>query len=158
MALRLKRFRGTSAILLCVLTALLTEIWRFNEMRPNISRGYATSVCIMVTPDSLESILNSPLPSSALQREREELPFVVAVSRAANEIPIMENTEDDYKPQAYFRVAVEALMDDLYGIMALDVMDLPILTNGMRQKDIWCHLYKDGIRRYEETRCSARHI
>ncbi|KAJ5191604.1 uncharacterized protein N7498_010589 [Penicillium cinerascens] len=40
---------------------------RFDEMWPNLSRGYATSICLMVTPDSLESILNSPLPSSAPQ-------------------------------------------------------------------------------------------
>lgn len=132
---------------------LLTEFRRFDELWPNLSRGYATSVCLMVTPDSLESILNSPLPSSAPQREREELPFVVAVSRVANEISIEQNTEDDCKPRAYFRVAVESLMDDLYGITALDVMDLPTLTSGMRhEKDIWCHVYKDGIRRYVETR------
>ncbi|KAJ5675300.1 uncharacterized protein N7477_005234 [Penicillium maclennaniae] len=102
---------------------------RFDEMWPNLSRGYSTSVCLMVTPDSLESVLNSPLPSSAPQAERKELPFVLAISRVAHEIPIEQDTEElekdtDCKPRTYFRVAVESLMNDLYWITALDIMDL----------------------------------
>ena len=43
-------------------------------------------------------------------------------------------------------------MNDLYGITALDVMELPVLTSGMRhEKDIWCHVYKGGIRQCVET-------
>ena len=110
----------------------------------------------MVTPDSLESVLNSPRPSSAPQKERKDLPFVVAVSRVA-ETPIEPGAEEqeedvDYKPRAYFRVAVESLLNGLYGITALDVMDVPTLTSGMRhEKDIWCDIYQAGIRQYVEN-------
>lgn len=125
-------------------------------MWPNLSRGYVTSVCLMITPDSLESVLNSPPPSLAPRKERKYLPFVIAVSRVAHEKPIELSAEEqeedvDYKPRAYFRVAVESLLNGLYGITALDVMDVPTLTSGMRhEKDIWCDIYRGGIRQYVE--------
>lgn len=135
---------------------MLTESRRFAAMWPNLSRGYVTSVCLMVTPDSLESVLNSPRPSSAPRKERKELPFVVAVSVSAHETLVEPSAEEqaedvDYKPRAYFRVAVESLLNGLYGTTALDIMDVPTLTYGMRhEKDIWCDSYRGGIRQYVE--------
>ncbi|RHZ66746.1 uncharacterized protein CDV56_108386 [Aspergillus thermomutatus] len=128
---------------------------RFDEMWRELPCGLATTACLMVTPAALESVFNSPLPSSAPLRDREQLPFVVAVSRAAHyprsELTPGEEDEDvfgrDFK--GYFNVAVESLLKEFYPIVALDIMDLPRLTVGMRhEKDIWCHGHRGGVRHY----------
>jgi hypothetical protein len=112
----------------------------------------------MVTPAALESVLNSPLPSSAPLKDRKEIPYVVAVSKAAHvprfELTPGEEDEDvvgrDFK--GYFNVAVESLLNDFYPITALDIMDLPRLTGRMQHdKDIWCHPHRGGICHYVET-------
>jgi hypothetical protein len=55
--------------------------------------------------------------------------------------------------RGYFRVAVESPLRDSYSIVALDIMDLPRLTVGMRhENDIWCnlHKYSEQVRYYME--------
>lgn len=110
----------------------------------------------MVTPDVLDSVLNSPLPSSAPLTERAQIPFVVAVCRAAHLPRPQPTPEEDAFGQdfrGYFRVAVESLLRDFYSIVALDIMDLRRLTVGMRhEKDIWCnlHTYSEQVRYYVE--------
>lgn len=107
----------------------------------------------MVTPEVVDSVLNSPLPSSAKQRGRERLPFVVAVSRSAH-VPFPEEEEEeafgaDFK--GHFNVSVESLLGTFYGIVALDIIDLPVLVVGMRnERDVWCHPHRGGVRHYEE--------
>jgi hypothetical protein len=111
----------------------------------------------MVTPAALESVLNSPLPSSAPLKDRKEIPYMVAVSRVAHysrpEFTPDEEDEDvfgqDFK--GYFNVAVETLLTSFYPMAALDIMDLPRLTGRMRHaKDIWSDTYRGGIRHYLE--------
>lgn len=86
------------------------------------------------------------------------LPFVVAVSRAAH-IPTCPLTPDEeeevdeeiIKFKGYFNVAVESLLDSFYGIIALDIIDLPRLAGRMRhEKDIWCHPHRGGVRHHAE--------
>ncbi|GFG16356.1 hypothetical protein IFM61606_07410 [Aspergillus udagawae] len=130
---------------------------RFDEMWRNLPTGLTTSACLMVTPEALESVLKSPLPSSAPLKDRKKIPFVVAVSRVAHyprpELTPAEEAEDvfgrDFK--GYFKVAVERLLSNFYLLVARDIMDLPRLTVRMQHdKDIWCDAYRGGIHYYVE--------
>ncbi|GFF57984.1 hypothetical protein IFM62136_03631 [Aspergillus lentulus] len=130
---------------------------RFDEMLRDLPTGLTTTACLMVNAEALESVLNSPIPSSAPLKGRKEIPYVVAVSRAAHyprpELTPEEEDEDvfgqDFK--GYFNVAVETLLTNFYPMVALDIMDLPRLTSRMRHdKDIWCDTYRGGIRHYLE--------
>lgn len=102
----------------------------------------------------MKSVLNSPLPSSAPFKERQHIPFVVAVSGAAHypPIPLLPGQEDiiagaDFK--GYFNVAVEGLLGEFYSIVALDMMDLHELTVKFRHgNDIWCSGDRWGVRHY----------
>ncbi|RHZ70742.1 hypothetical protein CDV55_108157 [Aspergillus turcosus] len=131
---------------------------RFDEMWRDLPTGLTTTACLMVTPEALESVLNSPLPSSAPLKHRKEIPYVVAVSISAHhprlELTPGEEDEDvfgrDFK--GYFNVAVESLLNNFYPMVALDIMDLPRLTGRMRhEKDIWCDTGRGGIHHYVES-------
>ncbi|KAJ5703502.1 hypothetical protein N7493_011891 [Penicillium malachiteum] len=111
---------------------------RFNKMV--LPQGLATSACLMVTPESMESVLSCPLPSSAPRRERQRIPFVVSVSKAGAEF------------NGYLNVAVETLLEEFYPIAALQMMDLHTLTTKFRHdKDIWCSSDRWGVHSYEES-------
>jgi hypothetical protein len=109
----------------------------------------------MVTPDVLDSVLNSPLPSSAPLTERAQIPFVVAVAHEFPHPQPQSTPGNDVVGQDFrgcFRVAVESLLRDFYSIVALDIIDLPRLTGRMRhEKDIWCNLnkYSEQVRYYD---------
>lgn len=83
---------------------------------------------------------------------------MVAVSRKAHLLHLQPTPEEDAFGQdftVYFRITVESLLRDFYSIVALDIMDLPRLTVGMRhEKDIWCNLYRysEQVRYYVEGR------
>ncbi|KAL4881634.1 hypothetical protein BJY04DRAFT_188517 [Aspergillus karnatakaensis] len=131
---------------------------RYDELWKDLPRGFATSVGLMVTDTVIDSVLDSPLPSSAPRDDRKELPFVVAVSRAAH-IPqpnLTPEEKEEIDPEilnfkGYFNVAIESVLDPLYGIVALDIMDLHRLAGRMKdERDIWVHPYRDGVRFYAE--------
>lgn len=110
----------------------------------------------MVTPDVMDSVLDSPLPSSAPLKDRPQIPFVVAVSRVAH-LPRQQHPPGEFvvgqQFRGYFHVAVESLLREFYAIVVLDIMDLPRLAVGMRhEKDIWRNLnkYSEQVRRYVE--------
>lgn len=127
-------------------------------MWQDLPRGFLTSACLMVTPAAIESVLGSPLPLSAPQKDRQMLPFVVAVSRAAPipACPLTPSEEEEVDEdivilKGYFNVAVETLLDSFYGIIALDIIDLPKLAGCMRhERDVWCHPHRGGVRHYVE--------
>lgn len=128
---------------------------RFNEIAEALPRGLATSACLMVTPASLESVLTSPLPSSAPRRERQKIPFVVSVSQAANtpRLPPMLGLGDEDVAGAgfkgYLNVAVETVLEEFYPIVALQMMDLHTLTVKFRhENDIWCSSDRLGVHHY----------
>ncbi|KKK25248.1 hypothetical protein ARAM_003185 [Aspergillus rambellii] len=118
----------------------------FNEMRGDLPTGLSTTACLMVTPSAMESVIDSPLPASVPLQERTQLPFVVAVAMF---MPAEEEVAGGFR--GYFNVAVESLLGKFYGIVALDVMDLPRLTASMKdERDIWCSMDGDGVLHYEE--------
>lgn len=126
-------------------------------MLRDLPTGLTTTACLMVNTEALESVLNSPIPSSAPLKGRKEIPYVVAVSRAAHyPRPVLTPEEEDEDVfgqdfKGYFNVAVETLLTNFYPMVALDIMDLPRLTSRMRHdKDIWCDTYRGGIRHYLE--------
>ncbi|KAI5305675.1 hypothetical protein KEM56_003679 [Ascosphaera pollenicola] len=131
---------------------------RYAQVWPTLLPGHAMAVCLMVTLDSVESVLNSPLPSSAPLKQRKSLPFVVAVDMQAHEMPFDLPSEelesaDDASSWPSFRVAVESLMPNLYG--TIDGINLPLLTSKIsHEKDIWLDQFildDDGVRHSEDT-------
>ncbi|EED14638.1 hypothetical protein TSTA_041160 [Talaromyces stipitatus ATCC 10500] len=126
-------------------------------MWKDLPTGLATSICLMVTPESRQSVLNAPLPESAPLENRKEIPYVIAVSKIARyprpQLAPGEEAEDvfgrDFK--GYFDVTVESLLRNLYPLVALDIMDLPRLTINMQHdKDMWFDTSRGGIRHYME--------
>lgn len=102
-----------------------------------------------VTRPALESILESPLPSSAPRRDRTRIPFVVTIASFVGTLPPVDEDEDiagqDFK--GYFNVAVEGLLGNFFPIVALDMRDLHIVAVGLRGEDIWCASDRFGIHR-----------
>ncbi|KAJ5969601.1 hypothetical protein N7501_005849 [Penicillium viridicatum] len=126
---------------------------RFNEMA--LPQGLATSACLMITPASMESVLSSPLPSSAPRRERQKIPFVVSVSQGtiAPRLPPLLGLGDEDVAGAefkgYLNVAVETTLQEFYPIVALQMMDLHTLTTKFRhENDIWCSSGRWGVQHY----------
>ncbi|KAJ5642363.1 hypothetical protein N7490_006363 [Penicillium lividum] len=128
---------------------------RFNEMA--LPRGLTTSACLMVTQASMESVLFSPLLSSAPRRERQKIPFVVSVSQgaSASHLPTLLGLDDEDVAGAefkgYLNVALETVLQEFYPIVALQMMDLHTLTKKFRhENDIWCSSNLCGVHHYEE--------
>jgi hypothetical protein len=122
-----------------------------------LPQGLATSACLMITPASIQSVLSSPLPSSAPRRERQKIPFVVSVSQgtSAPRLPPLLGLGDKDVAGAefkgYLNVAVETVLQELYPIVALQMMDLHTLTTKFRhENDIWCSSDWWGVHHYEE--------
>ncbi|KAI0018653.1 hypothetical protein F4780DRAFT_507972 [Xylariomycetidae sp. FL0641] len=113
--------------------------------------GLNHSICLYITPASLESILDTPLPATANRRYRTAIPFVVAVSPGdVTKTPeqIQELIEEDAAGadwRGYFNVAVETLLDCVF----------PTLANGRRSpfefaghvqgEDIYCDHTRFGV-------------
>ncbi|KAJ6020327.1 hypothetical protein N7522_000402 [Penicillium canescens] len=128
---------------------------RFNGMA--LPQGLATSACLMVTTASMESVLSSPLPSSAPRRKRQKIPFVVSVSQgtSAPRLPPLLGLGDEdvagTEFKGYLNVAVETALQEFYPIVALQMMDLHTLTTKFRhENDIWCSSDRWGVHHYEE--------
>ncbi|CAI7622214.1 unnamed protein product [Penicillium glandicola] len=134
---------------------------RYNEMV--LPHGLSNSACLMVTPASMESVLSSPLPSSAPRRERRRIPFVVAVSSGLSVAHLQAfigldeeglDEEDvagaDFK--GYLNVAVENILDEFHPLTALQYQDLhELMPESAHENDIWCSGGRFGIHHYEES-------
>ncbi|KAF7178508.1 hypothetical protein CNMCM7691_007207 [Aspergillus felis] len=104
----------------------------FGEMAATLPQGLATSACLMVTPASLESVLTSPLPSSAPRIERQKIPFVVAKTGTGF--------------NGHLNVALETMLEEFYPIVALQIMDLhSLVANFRHENDIWCSTDLRGV-------------
>ncbi|KAI0407550.1 hypothetical protein F4802DRAFT_515216 [Xylaria palmicola] len=110
--------------------------------------GLDHSLCLYVTPASLDSILNSPLPSSAKRKWREEIPFVVAVSAGAAEAPDPAAIESGVAGagwRGHFNVAVEALLDSFFSTVANDSRTPFELGGHVAGEDIYCDHTRWGV-------------
>ncbi|KAI2778641.1 hypothetical protein F4815DRAFT_447141 [Daldinia loculata] len=122
----------------------------------SISRAYSSSpilpglnhsLCLYITPASMESILNSPSPSSCKRKYRTRIPFVVAVSRDASQQDYNTiNGDIEGVPwRGFFNVAVETLLGSLFPIVADDSMS-PFETGGrVAGDDVWCDYTRWGV-------------
>ncbi|KAI1331698.1 hypothetical protein F5Y16DRAFT_359007 [Xylariaceae sp. FL0255] len=114
--------------------------------------GQNHSISLYITPSSLSSILNSPLPSSAKRKWRKQIPFVVAVSaKAGEEIDDVAVAEDvagaDWR--GYFNIAVESLVYSVFSMLADDSRSPFEMGGRVEGEDIWCDPYRGGIHRAE---------
>ncbi|KAI3322380.1 hypothetical protein HD806DRAFT_523245 [Xylariaceae sp. AK1471] len=110
--------------------------------------GLDHSVSLYITPTSLDSILNSPLPSSAKRKWRKIIPFVVAVSAQAAEEPNAADIEDDVAGadwRGYFNVAVESLLDSFFSTVADDARSPFELAGHVSGEDIYCDHTRWGV-------------
>ncbi|KAI0474329.1 hypothetical protein F4859DRAFT_86548 [Xylaria cf. heliscus] len=110
--------------------------------------GLDHSLSLYITPASLNSILNSPLPTSAKRKWRKEIPFVVAVSAQAAEEPNIADIEDDVAGadwRGYFNVAVESLLDSFFCTVADDSRSPFELGGHVSGDDIYCDHTRWGI-------------
>ncbi|KZF20248.1 hypothetical protein L228DRAFT_262923 [Xylona heveae TC161] len=127
---------------------------RYKNM--HLPRGLNNSICLAVTPASLDSVLTSPLPSSAPRSKRAKIPYVVAVSKECIDPPTHQEEEEEEEEEdiagqdfkGYFKVAVESLLQELFPIVALDITDLYKLAARLRSDDdIWCSHDRRGVHR-----------
>ncbi|KAI1270405.1 hypothetical protein F5Y18DRAFT_421898 [Xylariaceae sp. FL1019] len=115
------------------------------------------SVCLYITPESLDSILDSPLPWSAKRKWRKEIPFVVAVSQVAAEEPNPIAIEEDWAGagwKGWFNVAVESLLDSFFSTIVNDSRSPFELGGHISGDDIYCDhtrwgIHKAGIGYYD---------
>ncbi|KAI2792037.1 hypothetical protein POX_b02070 [Penicillium oxalicum] len=125
----------------------------YGDMIASLPQGLATSACLMVTPASLESILNSPLPSSAPRSQRRKIPFAVAVNAQREVSPSVANSAGSVDADVagadfpgHLNVALETILEEFYPITALQMMDLHSLTALFRtHDDIWCAADHQGV-------------
>ncbi|KAH8167471.1 hypothetical protein CIB48_g772 [Xylaria polymorpha] len=110
--------------------------------------GLDHSLSLYITPASLDSILNSPLPSSAKRKWRKEIPFVVAVSaKAGRELNVADIEEDvaGASWRSYFNVAVESLLDSVFSTIANDSRSPFEFAGHVSGDDIYCDHTRWGI-------------
>ncbi|KAI1170994.1 hypothetical protein F4777DRAFT_85979 [Nemania sp. FL0916] len=110
--------------------------------------GLDHSLSLYITPASLYSILNSPLPSSAKRKWRREIPFVTAISAQAAKEPNATDTEDGIAGaswRGYFNVAVESLLESLFSTIASDSRSPFELGGHVTGEDIYCDHTRWGI-------------
>ncbi|RWA07225.1 hypothetical protein EKO27_g7883 [Xylaria grammica] len=110
--------------------------------------GLDHSLSLYITPASLDSILNSPLPSSAKRKWRKDIPFIVAVSGQAAEEPNAQDIEDDVAGagwRGYFNVAVESLLDSFFSTIAGDSRSPFELGGHVSGEDVYCDHTRWGI-------------
>ncbi|KAI0148839.1 hypothetical protein GGR57DRAFT_474439 [Xylariaceae sp. FL1272] len=120
--------------------------------------GLDHSLCLYITPESLDSILDSPVPWSAKRKWRKQIPFVVAVSQAAAEEPDPTAIEEDWAGadwRGWFNVAVESLLDSFFSTIANDSRSPFELAGHVSGEDIYCDhtrwgIHKAGVGYYDK--------
>ncbi|KAK3313083.1 hypothetical protein B0H66DRAFT_569511 [Apodospora peruviana] len=129
------------------------------EARSDVPAGLRHSLCLYITPSSLGSILDSPLPSTERRQLRKEIPFVVAVSyKSMDYIPgaagsevegeVDQEEEEEYEGagwRGFFNVAVETLLDSLFPAIADQMMTPWRIGGHVEGGDIWCWANRYGV-------------
>lgn len=97
------------------------------------------------------------MPSESSRRQRKKIPYVVAVTRSANQPAAPEAGDEEEEEEeedaqgeyfrGYFKVAVETLLKDLFAATADDMMDPDVLGSHVKDDEIWCNAFRDGIHR-----------
>lgn len=100
----------------------------------------------------MDSILDSPLPSSSKRQYRTDIPFVVAVSADAGSGTQQHDREDEERFEGatwrgFFNVAVEAVLDSLFPIIADDSMTPFELGGHVSGDDVWCDHTRWGVQK-----------
>ncbi|CAJ2502950.1 Uu.00g103440.m01.CDS01 [Anthostomella pinea] len=113
-------------------------------------RGLDHSLCLHITPASLDSILNSPLPSTANRRYRKDIPYVLAVSAHADQYARMaeEEEEEDIAGagwRGYFNVAVETLLESIFPMVVNDTRSPFEIGGNISGKDVYCDHTRWGV-------------
>ncbi|KAI1391897.1 uncharacterized protein F4822DRAFT_108933 [Hypoxylon trugodes] len=144
------------------------DVGEANGSPESIARKYSSSssppgldhsVCLYITPSSMDSILDSPDPSSSKRRYRKEIPFVIAVSRGAGEPHLtMDEDEAGYGWRGYFNVAVETLFDSLFPIVAHDSRAPFEIGGRVSGEDIWCDHTRWGVHKAGIGYCDRRQL
>jgi hypothetical protein len=129
----------------------------------DLPSGMVHNMCLCVNQASMESILDSPMPSESSRRQRKKIPYVVAITPSASqpaapsEAGDEEEEDDDDDAQGgeyfrgYFNVAVETLLTDLFAATADDTMDPDVLGSHVKDDEIWCNAFRYGIYRIDNT-------
>lgn len=125
----------------------------------DLPSGMVHNVCLCVNQASIESILDSPMPSESSRRQRKKIPYVVAVTRSVNHPAAPEaggeeeeQEEEDAQGEyfrGYFNVAVETLLNGLFAATADDMVDPDVLGRHVKDDEIWCNAFRDGIHRID---------
>ncbi|KAI1655630.1 hypothetical protein F4813DRAFT_391479 [Daldinia decipiens] len=122
----------------------------------SISRAYSStsllpglnhSLCLYITPSSMDSILNSPSPSSCKRKYRTRIPFVVAVSKDVSRQDYSTTYGDIERAswRGFFNVAVETLLESLFPIVADDSMSPFEIGGCVAGDDVWCDYTRWGV-------------
>jgi len=104
--------------------------------------GSDHGICLFITPASLDSILDVPVPLAMdgkllKRRYRKEIPHVVALSGKGF------GEEEDWR--GYFNVAVESLIMNLFPAIAGETLTPWELGGHITGEDIWCEMGRYGI-------------
>lgn len=133
----------------------------------DVANGLQHSLCLAVTPSSLSSVLNAPIPSSAPRGERAQIPFVIAVDMYADEMsesqaqershpePLEgdddDDDDDDNDPSVGpFKVAVETLLQELFVVVGDQRRSPSEIGAGLKENEVWYSLGPFGIHGREE--------
>ena len=94
-----------------------------------------------MTPSSLLSTLDYPLPSPGSRRERGQIPFVVAVDKQYLERDYYGAEDDDIGgqlPDGHFNVALETLLQELFPLVGDQSRSPGEIGGHVRGDDVWC--------------------
>ena len=97
--------------------------------------GLAHAVCLVVTAQSMRSLLEYEISSSVPRAERKTIPFVIAVDRSLGEEP--EGSES-HGFSGSFNVALESLVDELFTVIGGDIQSPRELGTHLGDRQIWC--------------------
>ncbi|MCJ1384575.1 hypothetical protein MMC17_007692 [Xylographa soralifera] len=97
--------------------------------------GLAHAVCLGVTAESMQSVLEHVVSSLVSRSERKRIPFVIAVDQ-----DLREGTEGEegHGFDGFFNVAMESLLDELFVVIGQDLLSPRELEKGLSGRQVWC--------------------
>lgn len=110
--------------------------------------GLDRSLCLCVNQASMDSILDSPMPSLAHRRRRKKIPFVLAIASGSGQLRAPEDIDEDAAGadfRGYFNVAVETLLSEFFVLISMDARTPFENWGNVQGDDIWCGWMRDGI-------------
>lgn len=120
---------------------------RYRTMK--LPPGLSHSLCLSVTALLMASVLDSPMPSVVQRRDREMIPFVVAVDRDAVVTVRAADSETVMIPSfsGRFNVVVESLVDELFLVTGIAATDPLALGRTLQGGDVWVSGGRFGVHR-----------